>query len=320
MVDYLEALYPGGSRYISPYYRALAEKAGFASAKDFSPVNQRHEYALRAAYRSIYPNASPDRVNQLTQYASRYAGDVVNPSFDIYKTDTEKLNGIRGLAFKEDPRSQKLRTLSELYDNFYPSNDVPIPGANAMQNKLTLGNRSILPGEDTFQETKAESVSDVAQSEMFSYHADSDVGVSSLAIGNQFNQQMNLLNPAQPRPINNQYYPGMANYQWQYQELPLKAVFEDETIRKVQEAVVKHMPINLMGDTQPETGNPFVPNWQRENYSRDTWGIQIPAGYENYLLYKPEPVQYWRDPLVPQAIQKPALIGPGGGYQYSVYF
>jgi hypothetical protein len=325
---FLKAYFPG--KYISPYYRELLTKSGFVSEDSFKPVKSKHGYALRAAYRSIYPHASPDRVNQLAEFAIKNAGDVVNPSFDIYKTDQERLNGIRGLAFKEDPRSQKLRALGELYDNFYPSNDVPVPGANAMQNKLTLGNRTILPGEDTFQETKAESASDIAQSEMFSYKTDSDVGVSSLAIGNQFNKQLNLLNPAQPRPINNQYYPGMANYQWQWQQLPLKAVFEDETIRKVQEAVVRHMPINLLGDTQPETGNPFVKNWETAPFSVDTWGVQNVAqlgpvsSFENYLGFRPENIKYWRNPLQAVAIDRPVFCGYGGsndaGNIMSVYY
>lgn len=308
------------ARYVPPSVKAIfekggllkniLEKAGYKPSDVFEPVKPQHYYAVRSVYRSLYPKASPQRIAQLTEFAKRHAGPIFNEALEGKNAEHEKIDTIRSLAYAQDPRSIQLKGLADTMDALYQT--LPEQGNESAQGKLTLRSRSFLPGQDSVSESKEQKVSDTSQAELFSYHPDT-LGISSLELGNRQHEAMLRKDPSVPRLIEDQrLLPFEMPYQ--YEDFNADVAVEDRLIRGAQDILVKHLPasLDLLDDVQMQTRNPLVDTIQRPGPLGYEISNPLPVGFSNYLGFKADLPQKWREPLVPDPMGKPIYIGSGG--------
>ncbi len=265
------------------------------------PLAPEHASVFRATLRSIFPKLGPDKIATLQSQLGPYVGDYVSNAIGTGKIDDQqRIRAVRDLSYEGSQQGQIIRGLANRVFAERPDLKVEDISAAGQQGKATLRSRFILPGEDTARESKQQMVFDTSIAEMFSYHPP-EVGISLLDLQNKQNQRLNMQQPSQPR---SSYDQQLMPFQvpWQYQQFPLEPVLEHMIEEVARVAFVKHLPprFDVLGDVQ-SSGSQFVDGVnQHSNFAPDLF-YKVPVGFDNYLGFKPDLPQYWREPLQPNA-------------------
>jgi len=329
----LDTINNPASTLISPRLRTYLEH--------YNAVNPEHVPALRAIYRDIYPSMSADQLNKVVQFSSKYVGHKMNDKFTAVKNSSlAQTQAVRDLSVNDRDVFTEFADIAKQNDMGW---NVSANGASTQQQgKPILRSRYVLPGEDTLKESKEQQTFDTSQAEMFAWHG-SDLGISSLDLENRRNQALRFMKPFETRPNFDQSaipFP----IPWQFKQIDkglAGALLEEKYINAAHEIMVKHLPpaFTVMGDTQfpnamPETSpgpedtpltsapravpSPYTPVVQLPaGYSADP-SYALPMGFANYMGFKLDRPDYWRQPLHPKASPTifPFSLGQASGQVY----
>ena len=310
--------------WIDSMLNKLAAQSGRVTRKEWLPEDVRHRPIVKQIIKNAFPKLSTGQLSTMIEFAGPHMGPTLTARRGDNPSQAEVIQVVRDMA--QNPR------VKELLDGYKASyeNEQGIPlerqgeGQNEFENnkprqktfnaaQLKLRSRYIQPGSETLTETTPEAVSDIVQSDLFSYNtANAENGVNnSVYIETELNEMGNMVNANIPRPPDRlEQLVGLSKIPWQWNDtIDVQEQIEDimkDTVVEVGMQLLPPVSITLKDIMPisdpfrlPRVKNSYVPvNNLQPGFQKDyTQGTSF--GQLDAVGFKREGYDTWRFPREP---------------------
>lgn len=297
---------------------------GRVERKPLRPENAKQRPVVRQIIKTAFPNLSTVQAGNLVDFAAPHLAPSLRTKLGANPSQNDVIAITRDIA-----QNPNVKSLLEGYKKSY-EREIGIPlqrqgrGENEYESnkprqntfnssQLKLRSHYIQAGAETATETIPEAVSDIVQSDLFSYNtANPENGVNnSVYIETELNEQANLVGANIPRPPDKlEQLVGLSSIPWQWRDtIDVEANIEDLMHDAVvQSGLVMMPPVSVtLKDRMPVNDpfglprvvNPFIPvNSLQPGFQKDyTQGTEF--GHLDRIGFKRQGYDTWRFPREP---------------------